>query len=83
MISRITTGKLARLIMNCKDAIRVKKNRNSHGATVGSTICQLSLIISSLSKASASELDPNFIELIPHDGDVIVLNNWVPAIDYF
>ena len=65
-LSRITTGKLARLILNCTDTIRAKKNWNSHGATVGSAICQLSLIISSLSNTSVCELDANFIELIPH-----------------
>ena len=65
-ISRITTRKLARLILNCTNTIRAKKNWNSHGATVGSAICELSLIISSLCKTSANELDPNFLELIPH-----------------
>ena len=64
-IYRITTRKLVRLILNCTSAIRAKKNWNSHGATVRSAICNLLPIISSLSNASASELDPNFIELIP------------------
>ena len=65
-ISRITTRKLARLILNCTDTIRAKKNWNSHDATFGSTICELSSIISSLSNASVSELDSNFIQLNPH-----------------
>ena len=54
-----------RLILDCTDKIRGKKNLKSHGATVGFAICQLSSIISSLSKASSEELDPNFIKLIP------------------
>ena len=65
-VSRITTGKLARLIVNCTDTVRVKKNWNSHGVTLGSAMCELSLIISSLSNASVSELDANFIDLIPY-----------------
>ena len=33
---------------------------------MGSAICELSLIISALKKASSEELNPNFIELSPH-----------------
>ena len=65
-LSTITTGKLANLIVDCTDTIRAKKNWNSHGATLGSAISQLSLIISSLGKASKEEVRPNFNELIPH-----------------
>ena len=64
-LSRIITRKLARLILNCTDTITAKKIWKIHGAIVGSTICELSSIISSLSNAINSELDPNFIELIP------------------
>ena len=50
-LSTITTGKLANLIVDCMDTIRAKKNWNSHGAALGSAMCQLSSIISSLGKA--------------------------------
>ena len=65
-LSTISTGKLANLILDCTDTIRSKKNWNSHGATLGSAISQLSSIISSLGKASEEEVRPNFNELIPH-----------------
>ena len=38
---------------------------NSHGAILGSAICQIFLIISSLGKASEEEVRPDFNELIP------------------
>ena len=47
-LSTITTGKLVNLILDCIDTMRAKKNWNSHGATLGSAISQLSSIISSL-----------------------------------
>ena len=64
-LSTITTGKLANLIVDCTDTIRAKKNWNSHGATLGSAISQLSSIISSLGKASEEEVRPDFNVLIP------------------
>ena len=64
-LSTITTGKLVNLIVDCMDTIRVKKNWNSHGATLGSAICQISSIISSLGKACEEEVRPDFNELIP------------------
>ena len=65
-LSTITTGKLVNLIVDFMDTIRAKKNWNSHGATLGSAICQISSIISSLGKASEEEVRPDFNELIPH-----------------
>ena len=65
-LSTITTSKLANLIVDCTETIRAKKNWNSHGATLGSAISQLSLIISSLGKASEEEVRPDFNEIIPH-----------------
>ena len=65
-LSTITTGKLAKLIVDCTDTIRSKKNWNSHGGTLGSAISQLSSIISSLGKASEEEVRPDFNELILH-----------------
>ena len=64
-LSTITTGKLANLIVDCTDTIRSKKNWNSHGAALGSAMCQLSSIISSMGKASEEEVRPDFNELIP------------------
>ena len=66
-LSTITTGKLVNLIVDCTDTIRSKKNWNSHGATLGLAISQLSSIISSLGKASEDEVRPDFNELIPCD----------------
>ena len=60
-LSTITTSKLANLIVDCTDTIRAKKNWNSHGATLGLAICQISSIISSLGKASEEEVRPDFI----------------------
>ena len=65
ILSTITTGKLANLIVDCTDTIRSKKNWNSHGATLGLAICQISSTVSSLGKASEEEVRPNFNELIP------------------
>ena len=66
-LSTITTSKLANLwTVDCTDTIRAKKNWNSHDATLGSAISQLSSIISSLGKASEEEVRPNFNEIIPH-----------------
>ena len=45
-LSTITNGKQANLIVDCVDTIRAEKNWNSHGATLGSAICQISSIIS-------------------------------------
>ena len=59
-LSTITTGKLVNLILDCIDTMRAKKNWNSHGATLGSAISQLSLIISSLGKASEEEVRPSY-----------------------
>ena len=65
VLSTITTGKLANLILDCTDTIRAKKNWNSHGATLGVAICQISSIISLLGKVSEEEVRPDFNELIP------------------
>ena len=64
VVCTITTLKLARMIVNCTNTFRAKKNWNSHGITIGSAICQPLSIISSLNNARFCELDPNFIELI-------------------
>ena len=61
----ITMGNLAKLLLQCTDMFREKKNWNSHGASVGSVICQLASILSQMQSASVNELDRNFNILIP------------------
>ena len=56
----ITTGNLAKLLLQCTDTFRAKKNWNSHGASVGTAICQLASILSQMQSASVEELDQNF-----------------------
>ena len=61
----ITMGNLAKLLLQCMDTFCAKKNWNSHGASVGSAICQLASILSRMQSASVNELDQNFNVLIP------------------
>ena len=61
----ITMGNLAKLLLQCTDMFCAKKNWNSHGASVGSAICQLASILSQMQSASVNELDQNFNVLIP------------------
>ena len=60
----ITMGNLAKLLLQCTDMFHAKKNWNSHGASVGSVICQLASILSQMQSASVNELDQNFNVLI-------------------
>ena len=61
----ITMGNIAKLILKCTDTFCAKKNWNSHGASVGSAICQLASILSQMPAASVNELNHNFNVLIP------------------
>ena len=61
----ITTGNIAKLLLQCTDTFRAKKNWNSHGASVGSAICQLASILSEMQSACVNELDANFNVIIP------------------
>ena len=61
----ITMGNLAKLLLQCTDTFHAKKNWNSHGASVGSAICQFASILSQMQSASVNELDQNFNVLIP------------------
>ena len=63
-LSRIITGKLVNLILDCTDTIRAKKNWNSHGAILRLAISQHSSIISSLGKASNEEIKVNINEQV-------------------
>ena len=51
------------------DTFRAKKNWNSHGGSVGSSICQLALILSQMQNSSINELDENFNVLIPQGNE--------------
>ena len=61
----ITMGNIAKLILKCTDMFHAKKNWNSHGASIGSVICQLASILSQMPAASVNELNHNFNVLIP------------------
>ena len=65
----ITMGNIAKLILKCTDTFRAKKNWNSHGASVGSAICQLASILSQMPAASVNELSHNFNVLIPQENE--------------
>ena len=65
----ITTGNIAKLILKCKDMFCAKKNWNSHGASVGSVICQLASILSQMQAASVNDLHHNFNVLIPQGNE--------------
>ena len=58
----ITTGSIPKLLLKCTDMFRAK---NSHGASVGSTVCQFASILSQLTTACVHELKENFNLLIP------------------
>ena len=65
----ITMGNIAKLILKCTDMFRAKKNWNSHGASVGSAICQLASILSQMPAASVNELNHNFNVLMPEGNE--------------
>ena len=64
--SRISCGYIARLLLNAISTFQVCKNWNSHGATLGATLCQIALMLSCLDNASKGSLiDVDFTQLIP------------------
>ena len=65
----ITTGVLAKLFLKCTDTFRAKKNWNSHGGSVGASICQLASILSQMQNASINDLDENFNVIIPQGNE--------------
>ena len=65
----ITTGVLAKLFLKCTDMFRAKKNWNSHGGSVGASICQLASILSQMNNASVNVLDENFNVIIPQGNE--------------
>ena len=65
----ITMGNIAKLLLKCTDTFQAKKNWNSHGASVGSAICQLASILSQLTTAHVNEPKDNFNVLIPQGNE--------------
>ena len=64
--ARISCGYIARLLLNAICTFQVCKNWNSHGATLGATLCQLGSMLSCLDTAAKDELiNVDFNELIP------------------
>ena len=61
----ITMGNITKLILKCMNMFHAKKNWNSHGASVGSAICQLASILSQMPEASVNELNHNFKSIHP------------------
>ena len=64
--ARISCGYIARLLLNAISTYQVGKNWNSHGATLGATLCQMASMLLCLDNASTGCLiDVDFTELIP------------------
>ena len=64
--ARISSGYIARLLLNTICTFRVCKNWNSHGATLGTTLCQIGSMLSCLDNAGKGTIiDIDFNELIP------------------
>ena len=65
----ITMGVLAKLFLKCTDTFRAQKNWNSHGGSVGASICQLASILSQMNNASVNVLGENFNVIIPQGNE--------------
>ena len=64
--AQISSGYIARLLLNAICTFQVCKNWNLHGATLGATLCQLGSMLSGLDSASKREIiNVDFNELIP------------------
>ena len=66
ILDKITRGFIAKQILGTMLTVQVGKNWNSHGADLGSSLCQISAILSSLDNAY---LDP---KSIPEDLQVLI-----------
>ena len=63
--AQISCGYIARLLLNTICTFQVCKNWNSHGATLGASLCQMVSMLSCLDAASTGSLiDFDFNELI-------------------
>ena len=64
--ARISSGYIARLLLDAISTFQVCKNWNSHGALLGATLCQIGSMLSCLDTAAKGELiNVDFNELIP------------------
>ena len=64
--ARISCGYIARLLLNAISTYQVGKNWNSHGATLGATLCQMASMLLCLDNASTGcFIDADFTQLIP------------------
>ena len=63
--SQISSGYIARLLLNATCTFQVCKNWNSHGATLGATLCQMASMLVGLDNASKHGLiDIDFTQFI-------------------
>ena len=63
---RITNGFIATQLLGTLSTLQVGKNWNSHGATLGASVCQLAALLSSLDTAnSGAHIPREFPVLIP------------------
>ena len=62
--AQISSGYIARLLLNTICTFQVCKNWNSHGAILGATMCQIASLLSGLDAASRGLIDVDFNELI-------------------
>ena len=64
--ARISSGYIARLLLDAISTFQVCKNWNSHGALLGATLCQIGSMLSCLETAAKGELiNVDFNKLIP------------------
>ena len=81
--ARISSGFLARHLLNTLSTFKMGINSDSAGANLGASVCQLAAILSSLDKASKGELiDVNFPELIPRGNVETGSKNGHPHVSY-
>ena len=66
MMDKITRGFIAKQILGTMSTVQVSKNWNSHGADMGSSLCQITAILSSLDNAY---LEP---QMVPKDLPVLI-----------
>ena len=71
-LNRITRGFIGKQILGTMSTVQVVKNWNSHGAELGSSLCQLTAILSSLDYAREGDvIQVDFPVLIPQ-GNVLM-----------
>ena len=64
--ANVTSGFVARSLLDLTSTLAVGKNWNSHGAIVGAAVCQISALLAVLSKANRSPVvKSSFRDIIP------------------